>query len=61
MYLRVDTIEQAIKNTICQEVGPEGYEIAYVLAVENLRLGASVVADSVNGKGPSRQDQAPSH
>lgn len=48
LYLRVDTIEQALKNSTGQKVGPEGYEIAYALAAENLSLGADVVADSVN-------------
>ena len=47
-YLRVDTIEQALKNSTGKAVGPEGYEIAYALAAENLGLGAEVVADSVN-------------
>lgn len=48
VYLRVDTIEQAIKNATDQSIGPEGYEAAYALATENLRLGIEVVADSVN-------------
>ncbi|MEO1445046.1 MAG: AAA family ATPase [Cyanobacteria bacterium J06635_11] len=48
LYLRVDTIEQALKNSTGQKVGPEGYEIAYALAAENLSIGAEVVADSVN-------------
>src|SRR5271155_4502495 len=49
-YLRIDTIEQALKSsdTLAGELGPEGYLIAYALAENNLRLGLSVVADSVN-------------
>lgn len=48
VYLRVDTIEQAILD--CEGViqGPEGYVAAYRLAEDNLKLGASVVADTVN-------------
>ncbi|MDX1932544.1 MAG: AAA family ATPase [Capsulimonadales bacterium] len=48
VYLRVDTIEQAIRDAGGRMDGPEGYHIAYRLAVENLRIGLSVVADTVN-------------
>jgi predicted kinase len=50
MYLRIDTIEQALVRAgiYAREIGPEGYSIAYALAEENLRLGRIVVADSVN-------------
>lgn len=48
VYLRLDTIEQAMKNSTGQNVGPEGYEVAYALASDNLALGIDVVADSVN-------------
>ena len=55
VYLRVDTIEQAIKNITGQPVGPEGYEVAYALATENLRLDAEVVVDSVNALDITRK------
>ena len=29
-------------------LGPEGYEVAYAIAEDNLRLGRTVIADSVN-------------
>lgn len=48
VYLRIDTIEQALRTAGTAIAGPEGYQIAYGLAVDNLRLGSSVVADSVN-------------
>ena len=50
VYLRVDTIEQALRfsETLQGEVGPAGYLVAYRLAEENLRIGRTVVADSVN-------------
>ena len=44
-YLRIDTIEQAIRSGGVGGVGPAGYEVANRLAVENLRLGRHVVAD----------------
>ncbi|MBL7481170.1 AAA family ATPase [Legionella bononiensis] len=58
MYLRVDTVEQVLKGFIDkgQLIGPEGYLICYALAEENLRLGISVIADSVNPLGITRQE-----
>jgi predicted kinase len=46
-YLRIDTIEQAIRET-GTPVGPAGYLVGYALAEANLRLGQTVIADSVN-------------
>lgn len=50
VYLRVDTIEQALRDSVelAADVGAAGYIVGYRLAQENLRLGLSVVADSVN-------------
>lgn len=50
VYLRIDTIEQALRNsrTFKGEMEDEGYRVAYALAEENLRQGLDVVADSVN-------------
>lgn len=48
VYLRIDTIEQALRETGLTMDGPQGYILAYKIAAENLRLGMSVVADSVN-------------
>jgi predicted kinase len=51
VYSRVDTIEQALRfsETLQGEDGPAGYLVlvAYRLAEENLRIGRTVVADSV--------------
>lgn len=57
VYLRVDSIEQALCNTHStkKEIGPEGYHVAYALAVENLSLGNTVIADSVNSLNITRQ------
>ena len=50
VYLRIDTLEQAfIASTSDQaDVGPAGYLAGYAVAGDNLRLGSTVVADSVN-------------
>ena len=48
VYLRIDTIEQAMRAGGLTLNGPEGYVVAYQLAADNLRLGLNVVADSVN-------------
>ena len=49
-YVRVDTAEQAIRasDVLKSEVGPAGYMVAYGVAEDNLRLGNTVIADSVN-------------
>ncbi|MDR2127872.1 MAG: AAA family ATPase [Burkholderiaceae bacterium] len=47
-YLRIDTIEQALRDLCAVDVQEEGYRLAYRLAEDNLRLGVSVVADSCN-------------
>ncbi|WP_238320982.1 AAA family ATPase [Serratia grimesii] len=50
MLLRIDTLEQAIRNSgaLADDVGPSGYFAAYGVAEDNLRLGHTVIADSVN-------------
>jgi predicted kinase len=49
-YLRIDTIEQALRGSgeLKAEVWAAGYLIAYALAEDNLRTGGTVIADSVN-------------
>lgn len=50
VHVRIDTIEQALRasGVVRDDVGPAGYLIGYGLAADNLRIGRSVVADSVN-------------
>lgn len=50
IYLRVDTIETALKRSKLNIHVAEdaGYEVGTSIAEENLTLGQSVVADSVN-------------
>lgn len=53
-YLRIDTVEQALRDLCDLTVEGEGYELSYRLAADNLRLGHSVVADSCNPIGLTR-------
>src|SRR4051794_22153764 len=46
-YLRIDSIEQALCAEGVDVAGPEGYTVAYRVAVDTLRVGTSVVAASV--------------
>ena len=48
MHLRIDTIEQAMRNVGQSIEGPEGYLVARDVARENLRLGLPVIVDAVN-------------
>jgi predicted kinase len=48
VHLRIDSIEQALREVGALVNGPEGYVVAYRIAEDNLRLGLPVVADSVN-------------
>jgi predicted kinase len=47
VHLRIDTIEQALRDGGVAVVD-HGYRVAYALAADHLRLGQSVIADSVN-------------
>lgn len=47
-YLRIDTIEQALRDYCAIDVEGEGYRITYRMAEDNLRLGRNVVADCCN-------------
>ena len=48
MHLRIDTIEQAMRDADQTIEGPEGYLVARDVARENLRLGQPVIVDAVN-------------
>jgi predicted kinase len=47
VYLRIDSIEQALRTGGVQVEG-QGYDVAYAVALDNLRHGRIVVADCVN-------------
>ena len=58
MHLRIDVIEQAMRNAGIAEVGAAGYAVANALAEANLGLGQTVVADCVNPVSESRRGWA---
>lgn len=47
-WLRIDTIEQGLRDLCAVNVEGEGYGLAYRIAADNLRAGVSVIADSCN-------------
>jgi predicted kinase len=47
-YLRIDTIEQGLRDLCNFNVHGEGYGLSYRIASDNLRIGRNVVADSCN-------------
>lgn len=56
VYLRIDVIEQAIRNAavLAHDVGASGYGVANALALSNLQLGQRVIVDGVNPVAESR-------
>jgi predicted kinase len=54
VYLRIDTIEQAMRAAGAERIGPAGYTVANALALANLLLGRTIVADCVNPVRESR-------
>jgi predicted kinase len=56
VYVRIDTLEQAFIASGGQaDIGPAGYLAGYAVAADNLRLGLTVVADSVNSLDVTRR------
>ena len=57
VYLRIDVIEQAIRDAgvLADDVGTSGYAVANTLALSNLQLGHRVIADCVNPVKESRE------
>jgi predicted kinase len=50
VWLRIDSLEQAIRESgvVDGDLNDVGYRAAYAVAEDNLRLGRTVIADSVN-------------
>jgi predicted kinase len=49
VHVRIDTIEQIIRESnAIRPVDDAGYRIGYGIAADNLRVGRTVIADSVN-------------
>lgn len=53
-YLRVDAIEQALKDVYQTDIFDEGYQLAFRIATDNLKLDLSVIGDSCNSVSESR-------
>src|SRR5215472_82988 len=60
VYVRIDSIEQALRDPglITGSWEDFGYRIGYAVASDNLRVGRSVVADSVNPLPVTRSARA---
>ena len=48
MYLRVDTVEQGLRELCSFKVEGEGYRLSYRVIRDNLELGLSCISDSCN-------------
>jgi predicted kinase len=50
VWLRIDSLEQAIRDSgiVDDDMKDAGYRAAYAVAEDNLRLGRTVIGDSVN-------------
>ncbi|AXN34208.1 AAA family ATPase [Vibrio coralliilyticus] len=48
MYVRIDTVEQGLRDLCSFKVEGEGYRLSYRIIEDNLRLGISAIADSCN-------------
>ena len=55
-YVRIDTLEQALRELCSIDAQGEGYQLAYRIAADNLRLGISVAADSCNPINLTRRE-----
>lgn len=55
-HLRIDTIEQALRDLCSLDVHGEGYRVAYRVASDILRSGVSVAADSCNAIELTRRE-----
>lgn len=58
LYLRIDTVEQGLRDLCGVDVQGEGYRLAYRVAADNLRLGLSVIADACNPIELTRREWA---
>lgn len=54
-WLRIDSIEQTLKQQNIHDFYDAGYQIAFTVASDNLKAGLSVIADSCNTIEESRQ------
>jgi predicted kinase len=56
VHIRIDSIEQAILDSgiVTSALNEAGYRVGYAVAADNLRVGRTVIADSVNPLAISR-------
>ncbi|MGA3202849.1 MAG: AAA family ATPase [Bryobacteraceae bacterium] len=56
VHIRIDSIEQAILDSgvVSSPLNDIGYRVGYAVAADNLRVGRTVIADSVNPIAISR-------
>lgn len=54
-WLRIDSIEQTLKDQGFKDFYDTGYQVAFAVAQDNLALGLDVITDSVNDCHLSRQ------
>ena len=47
-FLRIDTVEQGLRDICSFNVQGEGYRLSYRIAKDNLQIGNDVIADSCN-------------
>ena len=57
VHVRIDSIEQAIAESrgALASIDDAGYRVGYAIAEDNLRLGRTVIADSVNPSPLTRE------
>jgi predicted kinase len=50
VHVRIDSIEEAILDSgiLSSPINDAGYRVGYAVAADNLRIGRTVIADSVN-------------
>jgi len=56
VYIRVDTIEQGLRDLCNFDVQGEGYRLAYKIVQDNLRVGNNVAADQCNPINLTRKE-----
>jgi predicted kinase len=56
VYIRVDTIEQGLRDLCNFDVQGEGYRLAYKIAQDNLRVGNNIVTDQCNPINLTRKE-----
>ncbi|MDR0681158.1 MAG: AAA family ATPase, partial [Dysgonamonadaceae bacterium] len=56
VYIRIDTIEQVLRDLCNINVQGEGYRLAYRIVEDNLKIGNSVVSDQCNSVKLTREE-----